>query len=95
MRAWMTRRAHGRLGAHVPVLPTRGFLPVSCAQAVETRAPAGGCVFRLVHDCHFAVLSPDDLHACRLGRGVRVDGDARLGRTVGAHFGWPCEACLG
>ena len=26
---------------------------------------------------------------------MRVDGDARLGRTVGAHFGWPCEACLG
>lgn len=41
-------------------------------------------MFRLVGDGHFAVFSPNDLRACGLGRGVRVDGDAWLGGSVGA-----------
>src|SRR5207253_10114592 len=45
---------------------------------------AGGTLFWLVGDGHFAVFSPDDLRACGLGRRVRVDGDARLGGAVGA-----------
>src|ERR1700722_12474516 len=41
-------------------------------------------MFRIVGDCNFGVFPRDDLGACGLGRGVRVDGDARFGRAVGA-----------
>src|SRR5580692_668832 len=44
----------------------------------------GGTLFWLVGDGHVAVFSLDDLRACGLGRGVRVDGDARFGGSVGA-----------
>jgi hypothetical protein len=56
---------------------------MSRAQA-KARAPVDGTLFLLVHDCHLAVLSGDDLSACDAGRGVRVDSDARLSRAVGA-----------
>lgn len=48
------------------------------------QASVDGTLFRLVSDCHSAVFPRDDLQACGLGRGVRVDGDTRLGRAVGA-----------
>lgn len=58
--------------------------PMSRAQAMKAPTPVDSTLSPLVHDCHFAVLSGDDLRASGAGRRARVDGNARLGRAVGA-----------
>ena len=59
-------------------------IPALMRRVSVTPRTVHGCARALVQDCHCAVFSHDDLSARRLGRGIWVDSDVRLGRPVGA-----------
>src|SRR5258708_4581577 len=88
-RCWHFGKCEPMVGWRRERRRVRGLSTVTRAcpsgEAAARRLPACDCLPNdLVSDCHFAVFSRDDLHACGLGCGIRVDRYTRLGRAVGA-----------